>query len=312
MTKELRGVKPRTFKQKYFSDPVSAFVVFFFLLIFKILPLDAASFCGEKLGSLMGLLFKAKNKTAMHNLTKVFPGKTEEEKKRIIREMWKNLGRLCGEIPHLNKIVRTRMLVEGKERLELAATQAHTQTGGFFFSAHIGNWELCIRVAQYFNIPVHGVYRMANNPWIEKFLFEKRQDDKSELLPKGTVGARKMIAALKKKEWIALLTDQKANEGIAAPFLGFDAMTTPSLAKIALKMKLPAYPAHIVRLKGAHFKIVIQDNIRPDLPDTDENVYQMTKKMNEIISDWIYEHPEQWLWIHHRWDKKEYKLKTEK
>ena len=46
MTKELRGVKPRTFKQKYFSDPVSAFVVFFFLLIFKILPLDAASFCG--------------------------------------------------------------------------------------------------------------------------------------------------------------------------------------------------------------------------------------------------------------------------
>ena len=126
MTKELRGVKPRTFKQKYFSDPVSAFVVFFFLLIFKILPLDAASFCGEKLGSLMGLLFKAKNKTAIHNLTKVFPGKTEEEKKRIIREMWKNLGRLCGEIPHLNKIVRTRMQVEGKERLKLAATQAHT------------------------------------------------------------------------------------------------------------------------------------------------------------------------------------------
>ncbi len=312
MTKELRGVKPRTFKQKYFSDPTSAFIVFFFLLIFKILPIDVSSFLGEKLGILMGVLFKSKNKTALHNLTKVFPNKTIEEKNQIIRDMWKNLGRLCGEIPHLDAIARTRVDIEGKEHLQTAVGQAHTQTGGFFFSAHIGNWELCIRIAQYFNLPIHGVYRMANNPWIEKFLFEKRQSDKSELLPKGTVGARKMIAALKKKEWIALLTDQKANEGISVPFLGFDAMTTPSLAKIALKMKLPTYPAHVVRLHGAHFKIIIQDNILPDLPDTDENVFFMTKKINDIISEWIYDNPAQWLWIHHRWDKQEYKTDKKK
>ena len=36
-------------------------------------------------------------------------------------------------------------------------------------------------------------------------------------------------------------------------------------------------------------------------------VYELTKSINETIEEWIKETPEQWLWVHHRFDKSEYK-----
>ena len=300
----IRKAKKRSFTQKMITDPFSALILFLFLGIFKLLPLDAASFLGGKMGLLLGCLFKKKNEVMLHNLKKVFPNKSLKERKTIAKEVWMNWGRMIAEIPHLDRIVSSRLLIEGEEFL-IKAGEKGTK-GGFFFSAHLSNFEIAAHLSKRFHISMSEVYRSANNPWIERILFKKRAE---KLIPKGAVGARKMIDALQNKEWIALLCDQKMNDGVEVSFLGQKSMATPNVAKIALKRNIPVHPVHIKRIgHRAFFKVVIEPSMTPENPQRlPREVFKMTQEMNDRMTEWVYESPSEWLWIHRRWDKKEYR-----
>ena len=74
------------------------------------------------------------------------------------------------------------------------------------------------------------------------------------MFQKGTRGAVKMAHAIKRGESLAMLVDQKMNDGIPVPFFGRDAMTAPAVAQLALRYDMPIIPARVVRTKGAHFE----------------------------------------------------------
>ena len=44
----------------------------------------------------------------------------------------------------------------------------------------------------------------------------------------------------------------------------------------------------------------------PQEKDVEKAARQIMTQVNQIMSEWIKENPEQWLWIHRRFDKKEY------
>ncbi|NBO19804.1 MAG: lauroyl acyltransferase, partial [Proteobacteria bacterium] len=85
---------------------------------------------------------------------------------------------------------------------------------------------------------------------------------------------------------------------------GRPAMTAPALAEIALRFDLPIIPARVIRLKGAHFRIIVS----PPLPyektgDTAADVQAIMLKVNQIVEEWVREYPSQWFWVHRRWPK---------
>ncbi|MBO7332884.1 MAG: hypothetical protein J6U64_04390, partial [Alphaproteobacteria bacterium] len=112
-------VGKRTFFERFFKDPFVGIIAFFFLTFFKFLPLDLASWFGEKIGIVLGKIAKKKNKIALHNLCKCFPEKTHEEHLKIIDGMWRHYGRLVGELPH-KKALKKRIEYVGMENLKLA------------------------------------------------------------------------------------------------------------------------------------------------------------------------------------------------
>ena len=61
------------------------------------------------------------------------------------------------------------------------------------------------------------------------------RSDRGEFIPKGAVGARADHGALRRGTHLALLADQKMNDGIPVPFFGRPAMTAPALAVLALR-----------------------------------------------------------------------------
>ncbi len=289
----------RTLFQRFFLDPVVALVTVTFFGMLKILPYRAAVAVGGFLGGCLGYIAKRKNKYALYNLSIAFPDKTLEEKKRIIHHMWVHFGRMFAETIHIKKVRYCNMCPAYFEQL------ADDDRGGFCVSAHMGNWELISDVLQDFGINVNLVYRSANNPWLEKLLFKKRR---GTLIPKGREGARQMIELLKHKEHISLLCDQKLNEGIEAPFFGHPARNPSAIISLALKMQLPILVGVFVRQPDGSYNVYGDEPFVPESTgDLEKDTYNGMVKLNTLLEKWIRKYPEQWLWIHRRFDKKEYR-----
>ena len=64
-------------------------------------------------------------------------------------------------------------------------------------------------------------------------------------------------------------------------------------------------PARAERLGGAHFRLTLHPPLaladQAEHPRTAEDVLA---EAHRLLEEWIRERPEQWLWIHKRWDSK--------
>ena len=282
---------------------MEAALLWVMLGLFRLVGIDAASAIGGAIGRTVGPLL-AKNRLARANLKACFPAMTEPEMKAVTRAMWDNLGRFMGEMPHLHEVD-----VYGGDRVSVAlAPEAEAAvTSGrplIFFTAHFGNWEVSPLLATQRGIDTTLVYRQASNPWSERMIQHWRQKRGGDWVPKGREGARAIVAALSKGGALAILADQKFNEGLPVPFFGREAMTAPAIAELALKFKAPLVPVRVERLEGARFRVVVLPPMA--LPETGErksDVMAILTAINAQFETWIRERPGHWLWIHRRWPR---------
>lgn len=290
----------RNFFQRFFADPLTAFFAFIFWLLFKILPVKVASSIGAFLGRIICLLAIRRNRIALVNLKVAFPNKTDLERMKILKKMWQHWGRFYAEMPHAEQLYKQATVV-GLDYLKEASA---TSKGGFVCSAHLGNWELAVSQPLFDDFYLNPVYRRANNPWLDKLMFQRR---KGVLIPKGQAGARKILEVLKNKGFIVMLCDQKLREGLSVPFFGKPAMTPSAIANLALKFKVPIIMARSVRKPDGHFFVEVSKPLSfPTETDNEKAVYQIMQTINQVYEKWIRENPEQWLWIHRRFDKSNY------
>jgi KDO2-lipid IV(A) lauroyltransferase len=272
----------------------------FIWYLFALLPLDAASWLGGWLARSIGPWLRP-SRIARANLAMAFPDKSKAEIETIVRGMWDNLGRVAAEFPHLEELAATRVELVGGEYIDQLRDDGQA---GIFISGHLGNWELNGAVALKRGLPLHLVYRAANNPWVEKLYRKGRKLASGAQIQKGTEGARQALSVLKKGGHLGMLVDQKMNDGVPIPFFGRDAMTAPAMAQFATRFKCPLVPARTERLGGAHFRVTIMPPM--DFPHTgdhhDDNRLLLIR-INAQMEEWVREHPDQWLWAHRRWPR---------
>jgi KDO2-lipid IV(A) lauroyltransferase len=283
-----------------FAHWAEAALVFLLAGFFRLLPLPVASAVGGLIGRTVGPLLPA-HATARKNLTRVMPGLAEAEQKRILRGMWENLGRVAAELPSLpGSRLTSRMIVHGVENLPPAGKPV------IYFSGHLGNWELTYTIAHDAGLPIVIIYRAANNPYVDKLIRGARESHCKGLFPKGHRGAAGIVRALKQNMSLAMLVDQKMNDGIAVPFFGIDAMTAPAIAQFALRYDLPIIPARVLRKDGCHFEATVYPPLAVARTGDDEkDTLAIMIQINAMIESWVREHPEQWFWVHRRWPKEE-------
>ncbi len=268
--------------------------------LFGMLPLGAASAFGGWLARLVGPRLRA-HRIARRNLTRALPDLGEAQVERALRGMWDNLGRVAAEYPHLAELLPDR----GRARVIGAEHVAAAQAAGrpvIFFSAHFGNWEILGPAAAQLGMPTVQVYRAANNPAAETVIEAMRGSLGGRRVPKGAKAARSILAALKGGESLAMLVDQKMNDGISVPFFGRPAMTAPALAELALRHGLAVIPAHVERVDGTTFRVVAEAPLHfTDTGDRPADVAAAMAQVNRILEGWITARPDQWFWVHRRW-----------
>jgi Kdo2-lipid IVA lauroyltransferase/acyltransferase len=287
---------------RYVIHPLEAAGVVLSYGFFSLLPISLASNLGGWLGRTIGPRLGL-SRRATKNLEKAFPEKGADEIAEIVRGMWDNLGRIVGEYPHLKRLdfyaPDGRVEVIGAENIEILRSE---DTPGIFFSAHLGNWEIVSLGASQKGLALQRIYREANNRLVEWLFQRGRSAVKGELIPKGPQGARFLLRVLKEGKNVAMLVDQKMNDGIPVPFFGRDAMTAPALADLALRFNCPVIPARAERLSGARFRLTIYPPMElTKTGDRKADVIANMAKVNALIESWIRERPEQWLWVHNRW-----------
>ena len=82
-----------------------------------------------------------------------------------------------------------------------------------------------------------------------------------------------------------------------------------------LKYNLPIIFWHCIRTHNANFKVYIdgpyqvQDLVKDleQFKSIKQKELALTRKMNEIIEDWVKKDPSQWFWVHRRWNKELYR-----
>jgi len=293
---------PTSFLNRFLFHPIQAVAAILVYTIFRILPLDWASGLGGWLGRTLGPPVSI-SKRAKRNLKRAFPDITDAEVSRIVRGMWDNLGRTAAEYPHLRQIDvyagDGRAEVVGAEYVDLLRDDGKP---GIFFSAHMANWEISSLAATQRGLPLDRVYRAANNRLVQWLYDHGRAAVEGALIAKGPRGARQLLASLKEGKHLAMLVDQKMNDGVPVPFFGEEVMTAPALAELALRFDCPIVPACIERLAGATFRL----SVLPPLEivrtgDHQVDVLAVMTQVNAQIETWVRDRPEQWLWLHNRW-----------
>ena len=269
---------------------------------FRLLPVDAASAVGGWLGRLVGPRLGV-TKRAQINLQRALPHLGAAEARLVMRGMWDNLGRVIAEYPHLEEFKvygdDGRIEFVGDDILDPVIASGKS---AIFISAHYGNWEIATMAATQRGLDVAEVYRAANNPWIDRLIASYRGSVGSELIPKGVVAARRSIAAVRDGRHLALLVDQKMNDGIPVRFFGRDAMTAPAVAQLALRFDCAIMPARVERLTGARFRIVLSPPIAATRTgNRHADLLAIMTAVNAEIESWIRARPEMWLWLHRRW-----------
>lgn len=281
-----------------------------FMAFFKVMGIDAASAVGGFIGRHLFYRLSVTN-TARANLRAAYPGMNDAEIEQIVREMCDNLGRVVGEYPHLDKLTLGRGARIEVDGLEIADEAMASGKGVMFISGHFANWETMPIAAALHGYDSGLVYRPPNNPFVARWIERQRAKlGPKELITKGVQGTRRIFTLLRRGKSILMLVDQKTGEGVAAPFFGRDAMTTPVPASFALKLGAILLPASAERIGGAHFRARIHKPIAfTPTGDYERDVVGLTAKINEAIEAIVRARPSQWLWIHRRWPGPRDKIK---
>ncbi len=244
-------------------------------------------------------------KTALRNIRMCFPDESESWHRNVRKECFRELGRLSGEFPHMDKFMekyrRGEILYEGRERIE-----ATLGKGAVFIGGHFTNWEVTSLCLAQTDPTCHFTYRPANNPIIDKYIVDTRAAFGLALqAAKGETGGMGLLRSLKKGRSVALMNDQKYNRGLAVPLFGYDCMTADGPTRLALKFGVPLIPLSGRRVAGTRFHVRVHEPIplNYDNPDDEETIHAGVKRINEFMEARIREAPEQWFWAHRRWPK---------
>lgn len=271
--------------------------------LFRLLPLDLASGLGGRAGRAIGPYLGVSGR-ARRNLQLCGIGENQAEREAVIRGMWDNLGRTFCEYAHLPafRIYETdsRVEVRGLEHVGRAIAPGK---GAIFVSGHFANWELLPMALVQRGFEVMAVYRPASNPLTDEIITRLRHEaGVTHQAPKGGSGARMLLAWMGERKHAAMLSDQKMNDGIEAPFFGRPAMCPSAAAVLARRFGCPLIFASIRRTRGAHFIIEAEPPFYvAETVDRNGDILAAVTEINRRLERFIRACPEQWLWLHRRW-----------
>ena len=254
---------------------------------------------GAALGMLAWYLTPRQRRLAREHLAIAFPEKTEDERDRIGRRSFGNLGRAMLEAARGD--ARNVDLAAGDEAM-LRAAQAEGK-GVVVVTGHLDNWELFARRIAMLGLPCGTVAKEAQDPRLTALLKTSRESTGMRVFWRGSpLAARELIRFLKSGGILGILIDQDTRvAGHFVPFFGRLAFTPRAAGDLAVRLGAPMIFGCARKVAGNLHRIVLRRIDAPRTGDRDQDSLALTAAATRAIEDEIRANPAGWVWMHPRW-----------
>ena len=269
----------------------------------RLLPIDAASRFGNRVGTFIGPRLKAKSAKYRLNMATVLPALDDTALDLLVRRAWGRAGQILAEFPHMDTILhdRERLLIDIRE--PVAAYEDH-DLPCIIVTAHQSNWEVVGAAMARMGIPNTTLYSPPTNPLLDEMLLASRRVLNCTLVPRDN-GARMLLRSLKQGHAAAMVMDRRVEDGKLIQFFGHDKLSTILPAKLALTLGCDLIPVQVERLRDARYRVTFHSPVRPS--DATENAtnqaIDMIQQVHGQFETWIRAHPEDWFCPKLVWQK---------
>jgi KDO2-lipid IV(A) lauroyltransferase len=280
-----------------------------FSFLINLFPESFALWVGRQMGNAAYYLDWEHRNVALQNLRIAFgQEKSEEERRTIAKRNFQHMGMMVIEFFRIlgmdTETYKRKVSVEG---LEEALKLLDKKKGGLLLIGHFGNWELMGFMAKVIGNPVLAVAKsIKRNERLYRFIQEIR--DKAGLhLISPENATQKVIHALSKNRVVGIMIDQRAKRSRAVwvEFFGKKAPTTPGLAVMAIRSGAPVVPVFMIRNGFQKHRLLVKDPIELVLTgDMNKDVEINMQRFTRVLESMILQYPDQWVWIHRRWERK--------
>ena len=247
---------------------------------------------------------------ARENILRAFPDLDSTRVDAMIFDMWVHLFRLVAEIvqfPRKLTLTNCREVIVFRNRK--AAIEALLRGRPvFMLGGHFGNWEASMATFGLFGFPMGVVARALDNPYLQDWFADARQQTGHQLLLKRG-GWDGMVDLLEAGGNMGLLGDQDAGKrGVFVDFFGHPASTFKSIALMALEYNALIVVGYGRRLpdnfdegRWVQFEIGCEEVIDPQQLTSDDEIREITERYTKALERVIQRAPEQYFWVHRRW-----------
>jgi len=245
-------------------------------------------------------------RTAEFNLRLAFPDWSEAQSEATVRKMIRNLGWMAAEFARLPRLTRENVeqlvVLDGHENFLEGQRRSK---GVLYLTGHIGAWELSSFAHALYGFPLHYMARPLDNARLDALVNRYRCASGNRPIFKNE-SARAMLKILKEGGTVGILADQNTMpaEGVFVDFFGQLACTTAGLARVALHTDAAVVPGYAVWDDPlGKYRLRFEPAVELTRSgDAERDIVENTQTFAKVIEDIIRRYPDQWVWVHKRWN----------
>ena len=270
-----------------------------------VMPRGLARFLARLLAIAVYRMFGRLRRVGVRNLELALPEASQAERTRILRGVYRSLGRQLVEFCRMSRYTpentRGWIRTEGLEHYLAARARGN---GVLIVTGHLGAWELSSFYHSLMGYPMGMVIRRLDNRRLDDYVNKIRCLHGNRVLHKDDF-ARGLLTAMRGGETVGILMDTNMSppQGVFVEFFGRLACTASGLARVALKTGAAVLPGFMV-WEAAEQKYVLRFGPELKFTKTDDleaDALAATQMCAAATEEWIRRNPDQWLWIHRRW-----------
>ncbi|MBC7901858.1 MAG: lysophospholipid acyltransferase family protein [Gemmatimonadaceae bacterium] len=286
------------------------YIIFPILYTISLLPLRVLYLLSDFVTFILYNIVGYRKEVVMQNLTNAFPLKTEEEKKKIAKQFYRNFCDNWLEALKMMSISEKEMKRRFTHDLSVLAEIHKTGKCCHILLGHQFNWEWANAVVpMYVPFKVLTAYSPISNKALDRLFLYLRQRLGPIMLPFNDM-AKAMLPHRHTQYILALVADQSPSNPMKSFWLNFLGKPTAFVQGPEKGARLGNIPVTFMAFskpKRGHYhlqSILIDENPGSGKPG------DVTRKYVELLESNILANPAIYLWSHKRWKlkwKDEYK-----